>query len=114
MANINCRKGDTCVFTVNITGTLDPRYDQARFQVRDAWDATKPTLLSVNETSGITIDHAAAKVVIVIGASATDQLIVPFPRDVAAQLRLYASTDPDDRISWPIQFRLLPEVIDDA
>lgn len=113
MNKILCRKGDACSFFVSVSGgmPLDTRYDKARFQVREAWDSARPLLLAVDDTTGITIDHANARVQVVIGAQATQSLGVTAPRIVAAQLRLYNSADADDCLSWPIEFVLMPAVI---
>lgn len=116
MNKILCRKGDACSFVVNVSGgtPLDTRYDRAKFQVREAWDNARPLLLAVDETNGITIDHANAQIRIVVGAQATNLLSVTAPRSVAAQVRLYNSADANDCLSWPIEFSLLPAVIKDV
>lgn len=113
---IVCRKGDTCRFTVQIgeeNAGLDPRFDRARFTVRDAWENHYPTLLSVSEGDGIEFDYTSGIVTVTIGAELTKLLHVTKPRGVAAQLRLYNSNDANDRISWPIKFLLTPTVIGD-
>lgn len=112
---VKCRKGDPCAFVVNIPAGIDARYTRAKFQAREAWDETLPVLLSADETSGITIEHAQNRVSVFIGATKTDQLpTLRQQREVAAQLRLYNGTDDDDRFSVAIPFRLLPDVIADA
>lgn len=112
---VKCRKGDPCAFVVNIPWGIDARYTRARFQARDAWDESLPVLLSVDETNGVTIDHAQGCVRVLIGATKTDQLpTLRQQREVAAQLRLYNADDADDRFSVDIPFRLRPDVINDA
>ena len=116
MVEVICQRGDTCRFTLQLAsgpGGLNRRYDKARFQARNTWDVNTPAIISVDETSGITIDYGNATVTVVIGASLTEKLIVTSARNVPAQLRLYNSADPDDRISWIIRFLLLPAAIDD-
>ncbi len=109
---VRCRKGDPCTFEARVSTGIDARYTRARFVVRDAWDESQPVLLAADEASGITIDHAESRVLVVIGATRTDALpALRQPRQVAAQLRLESGTDSDDRVSFAIPFELLPEVI---
>lgn len=116
MSVVKCRKGDPCRFRVSVTSGIDAKYTRAKFQVRDAWDETLPTRLAVDETTGITITPGTPGVVqVLIGATSTDALpVLRQAREVAAQLRLYNPIDPDDCISWPIPFRLQPDVIVDV
>lgn len=109
---VRCRKGDPCAFEARITAGIDARYTRARFVARDAWDETLPVLLSADESSGITIDHAGSRVLVSIGATATDALPpLRQTRQVAAQLRLETASDPDDRVSYAIPLELWPEII---
>lgn len=115
MDDILCRKGDKCRFVVQIgdgTLPLDPRYDRAKFEVRAAPNMPD-ALIQVDETSGITLDYAASKVVVELGATQTKAIPLPLPRNAVSQLRLYNSSDADDRISWLIGFVVLPSVISD-
>ncbi len=113
---IKCRKGDPCRFVVAVSTGIDVKYSRAKFQVRDDWDETLTELLAVDETSGITITAGTpGQVEVFIGATLTDALpVLRQSREVAAQLRLYNPDDGDDRVSWPIPFLLLPEVIVDG
>lgn len=113
---IKCRKGDPCRFQVGISTGIDAAFTRAKFQVRDGWDETLPTLLAVDETNGITITPGTPGTVdVVIGASATEGLpVLRQSREAAAQLRLYHGTDADQTFSFPIPFLLLPEVIVDG
>lgn len=116
MDDIICRRGDKCRFVVKIgngTVPLDTRFDKARFQVRDSWALTVPALIAVDETSGIAFDYAGSSVTVEIGALATSGINVRAPKNVPAQLRLYNSQDPNDRISWVIGFMLLPSAVSD-
>lgn len=109
---VRCRKGDPCTFEARVSTGIDARYTRARLVVRDAWDETLPALIAIDETSGITIDHDASRVLVVIGATRTDALpALRQSRQVAAQLRLENAVDPDDRVSYAIPFELLPEII---
>jgi len=113
---IDCRKGDPCGFIVRVRSGIDGRYVRARFQVRAAWDETLPALLAVDSESGAIVISSGmpGEVAVQIGATLTDQLPrMTQPREVAAQLRLYAA-DADDRMSFAIPFQLLPDVINDA
>ncbi len=111
---IECRKGDPCRFTVAVSSGIAADYTRARFQVRREWSEEADALIAVDETSGITIRHAENEIDIHIGATLTDALpVLRQPLAVAAQLRLYHTTDADDRMSFPIPFLLLPDVIDD-
>lgn len=115
MDDILCRRGDKCRFVATIgdgTLALDARYDRARFWVRETLNTTD-VLIQVDETSGVLIDHAASKVTVELGATKTETIPLPLPRNAVSQLRLYNSSDPDDRISWLIGFVILPSVIDD-
>lgn len=109
---ITCRKGDVCGFTVTVTdGGIGAQYTKAKFQVRTQWNDVLPALLSVDETSGISIDYVANVVTIVIGATQTETLPITSITTLAALLRLYDPTNPDDAVSWPIPFQALPDAI---
>lgn len=111
---ILCRKGDACPFVVKGMGPINARYDRARFQVREAWDLSRPVLLSADETNGITIDYDNQEVRIVLGAVQTRTLAITAPKKAAAQLRLFNSSDPDDCLSWPIEFLLHPTAVNNV
>lgn len=112
---IKCRKGDPCRFSVRVRGGIGTQYTRARFQARDAWDESLPALLHVDQDTGVQIDHGEGVVTVAIGATLTDALpMLRQPREVAAQLRLYNPLDADDRVSFPIPFRLLPDAIADG
>jgi hypothetical protein len=112
---IKCRKGDPCSFNVHVTTGLSTDYTRAKFQVRDAWDEEAAALIAVDESAGIAFDYDNDIITVSIGATLTDSLpVLNKAREVAAQLRLYNAADTNDRISWPIPFMLLPEVIVDG
>lgn len=110
-----CRRGDTCSFVATLGSgdvPLDTRYDKARFVVREApADCEFPALVDIDETSGIDFDYPNSKITVQIGAQVTKALPENLPRSVAAQLRIYNSTNPNDRISWIIPFVVIPSVI---
>lgn len=111
---IRCRKGDPFRFVATVRDGIDARYTRARFQAREDWDESLPLLLAADETNGITIDHIASTISVVIGATRTTALnVVRQPRAIAAQLRLYNPDDADDCMSFAIPVEILPEVIVD-
>lgn len=111
---ILCRQGDTCRFIAHIgdgTNPLATRYDKARFVVKDAGEVTGISLIDVNETNGISFDYVNSQVIVALGAQLTGSVSLPLPRKVFSQLRLYNSSDINDRISWAIDFVFLPSGI---
>jgi hypothetical protein len=113
LETIICRVGNTCVFVATIGSgdvPLDTRYSAARFVVREKIDSPT-TLIDVDQSDGIFIDHAASKVTVTLGATLTQDISLPLPRNTASELRLINPSDPDDRIGWPIPFSILPSVI---
>lgn len=111
---VKCRKGDPCRFEIDMGAPISADYTLAKFQARESFADTGVLLLEVDETTGITINHAGGLITVVIGATQTETLPdTTKPREVPAHIRLYNAGDADDRFSLPIPFLLLPDAIDD-
>jgi len=116
---VKCRRGDSCAFVFNFAERwpteIPADYTTARFEVREIADDTTTALIAIDENSGVTINHGDSTVSVLIGATVTEALpVVSLVKQVHAQLRLYSSIDPDDRLSWVVpRFLLLPDGVDD-
>lgn len=112
---VECTKGEPCTFTVTFSAGIPARYTEAKFQVRDAWGESSQLRLSATHADGISIAHGTPGIVsISLGATKTEAMEeLQQEKVMAAQLRLYDPTNPDDTMGGKIPFIYLPEVIDD-
>lgn len=111
MLKVPIREGYPFAATLTFSAGIDTRYSAGRFVVRERPDPAARAIVECDESSGLAIDHANARVLISIDGVATDDLGVnDRTLQCWGEIRLSDPLNPGDRIGGQFAVAVVPSL----
>lgn len=108
---LQLRIGDEWNFQITIDPAFGSNYTNASLIIRTAWGETAPILLSVDQTSGLTVATPGALVTASIPGPVTKAIVgIAAPQQVACLLRMFDPATNATPQSAAIPLQLLPDL----